>query len=483
MSTKYGVLVFGNIGVLTKIQIASSLSASYVREGFVIGGSAPNLNAYNQYNLANKLVSPMIAWGNNPSPFPTDIPLYESKLTSFINRLAYNPSIVVIENEELNTNYHTNDISYYIAELTAAIPIIHAKGYEITNGGLLRNALSYVIYQYFLNEVGDPVKAAYWRTNTFSAKMNADYNSGAANALITACNTCISAYGTLDLDYVNVHWYESYTGSDYPCIGSEPGKYAIQDVAEYLVLKTGKPVITNETGQFSTSATLVTSMLQTFKDSGYEMVIWFDGEVDNEGYDTKALNNQTSPYALRDNGIAFKNFITQGMSFSPNFAASQTIGVPTNVNLEDTSTGSDVAITQRRVYFTNAAGDYVVQAGTTTDYETWSYSSFTASFNILTEDTALYILVQWLNVSNAVLYSLTQLVDFTMNNETELYTLAANEAAQLQLLQDTDYVMNTLKLRLLVDNANTSVNYNNIKSSQTNLNQATSLTNNQNSYF
>ena len=54
-----------------------------------------------------------------------------------------------------------------------------------------------------------------------------------------------------------------------------------------------------------------------------------------------------------------------------NFSASQTPGVPGTILLTDTSTGTDVAVTQRRVYIQTAAGDYLVEEGVTTEYSPW----------------------------------------------------------------------------------------------------------------
>ena len=55
------------------------------------------------------------------------------------------------------------------------------------------------------------------------------------------------------------------------------------------------------------------------------------------------------------------------MPLTPNFSTSQQAGLPSDVVVTDTSTGSDVAIVARRVYLVNYAGEYVVADGTTTD--------------------------------------------------------------------------------------------------------------------
>lgn len=91
------------------------------------------------------------------------------------------------------------------------------------------------------------------------------------------------------------------------------------------------------------------------------------------------------------------------MPLVPNFTGTQQIGLPSCVYLTDTSTGSDVAITQRRAYIQDVQGNYLVPSGTTTDYVVWSILDTSISIDCLTQDTAPYVLVQWLNVSGTVL--------------------------------------------------------------------------------
>ena len=65
------------------------------------------------------------------------------------------------------------------------------------------------------------------------------------------------------------------------------------------------------------------------------------------------------------------------MPLSPNFNASQTVGLPSVINFLDTSTGSDLNITGRRVYFQTSSGSFLVESGTSTDYELWPLTSGT----------------------------------------------------------------------------------------------------------
>ena len=174
------------------------------------------------------------------------------------------------------------------------------------------------------------------------------------------------------------------------------------------------------------------------------------------------------------------------MPLTPLFTASQTIGLPNIITLTDTSTGSDVAITSRRVYLVNSAGEYVVPSGTTTDYIVWSYSDASISLDVLTQDTALNITVQWLNVGNTVLYTKTTLFCFTLYGEQFLFNLTEAEAAitNPSIIQDSDYLTNFFNLRLCIDNANQAVSIGgNIYVSQSQLSKEQYIINNQNLFF
>ena len=172
------------------------------------------------------------------------------------------------------------------------------------------------------------------------------------------------------------------------------------------------------------------------------------------------------------------------MALTPNFSISQSIGLPNEVVITDTSTGSDAAITQRRVYIQNSLSEYLVESGTTTTYEPWAYADSSIVLDILTQATAVTVTVDWLDVNNAVLYTKTSTANLDLYDEQFLYNLAANESQHLLLLQDTDYLMNTFKLRVFVDNADNAIEIgNNVFTAQANLDKAQLLIDNEDVYF
>src|SRR6185312_780359 len=106
------------------------------------------------------------------------------------------------------------------------------------------------------------------------------------------------------------------------------------------------------------------------------------------------------------------------MSLTPNFTAVQSTGDPSLVSLTDSSTGSDGAITSRRVSFRLANGNYLTLTGaaTTQTFLTWPYADATKSFSVLQKPQSSSVTVDWLNVSGTVLYTKTILWDFDLHD-------------------------------------------------------------------
>lgn len=172
------------------------------------------------------------------------------------------------------------------------------------------------------------------------------------------------------------------------------------------------------------------------------------------------------------------------MPFQEAFSASQSGLTPNTVTLTDDSTGSNAAIASRRVYFQTANGAYLVPSGTTTDYATWSYADTSASFAVLEEDKALAITVQWLDVSNNILYSLTILYCFPQFNKNFFYYLFQQQALSPIVVQDTWYYLNLSTYWSNIIGAIQAIEIGaDIANSQNCLNRATNMMNNEAKYF
>lgn len=175
------------------------------------------------------------------------------------------------------------------------------------------------------------------------------------------------------------------------------------------------------------------------------------------------------------------------MPLTPSFSTSQTVGNPSVIVVTDTSTGSDPAVTSRRVYLQDYEGNYVVPSGVTTNYVPWPISSPSISINCLTQDSALQVTVQWLNSSSAVLYTSSSLKGFTLYNETFYYSLTQAQSMisnPSYIVQDTNYYDNKMKLRLFIDSGNQAISLgNDISSAQVCYDAATYIVSNQQNFF
>jgi len=164
------------------------------------------------------------------------------------------------------------------------------------------------------------------------------------------------------------------------------------------------------------------------------------------------------------------------MLIVPLFTVSQPVGSPSEVTITDTHTGTDVAITQRRVYISTWNGTFLVEEGTTTDYEPWALADSSITLDLLPYDEGVRIVVEWLDVTNVVLYDKVGYYGLVQFNEEFDYGLTQNVAANPLLINDNSFWMNKLKLRVLIESGNNAIeNVSDIYSAQQCYNMATDL--------
>jgi hypothetical protein len=172
------------------------------------------------------------------------------------------------------------------------------------------------------------------------------------------------------------------------------------------------------------------------------------------------------------------------MPLSPNFTASQNSGTPNLIFLTDTSTGSDGTITKRRIYLLQSDGTYLVPAGTATNYIEWALVDVTTSLNVLIQDTALSITVEWLTSVNVVVANKTTSFAFTAYNETFYYGLTESQVANANLTASTNWYQTKMILRVELDSAYQAISFaSDIFSAQAALNRATFISTNQSYFF
>lgn len=304
-TTKYGALINGSMSVPSKIAIAKSMGMPYVRMAITMSNWAGSSSSYERYRAANLGVQLNINWSSQnitgaPIPFQTNLVAYGTVLSQILTKY-HDEELIAIENEETQKEYHSGPMIDYINQLDTAIQIVHARGLTVTNGGIHPQGVCYWVYQDYLNR-SLPDSALWWKNETFSSGMLGGLSNPLSpiNAYWRQIDTLLTAYETLDLDYVNLHIYESLNGVG---DGIHVTANNIQIMDDYIFNRTGKHCITNETGQDNLDPTLVTNMLTAYQAAHYKYVFWWDGD----GTQAKALNESNG--LLRSNGAAFRDFV------------------------------------------------------------------------------------------------------------------------------------------------------------------------------
>ncbi len=170
------------------------------------------------------------------------------------------------------------------------------------------------------------------------------------------------------------------------------------------------------------------------------------------------------------------------MSFSPSFSIGQYPNNPSIVVASDDSVGSDAAISYRRIYIQDALGNYLVPDGTTTQFALWPYADPTISEDILDNDTAANVTVQWMSVGDTVLYELSQVYCFPLFSEQFAYSLVQGLVPPITL--NTNYSNSLANLWTSIRGAINAVEVGaDITASQNCLNQAIYLKQNQGIFF
>ena len=242
-----------------------------------------------------------------PKPFPKDMKSYRTTFTDIVN--TYQPPVIVVENEEINKNWHSGPMTDYINMLKVALDVCHAKGIKVTNGGIYGPQLEVLTYRYL--QTKSQKRADSFGNNCMYAwqiKAAQTVNSNASlEKDVRQLDTLLNFY--VNLDYINIHEYEPFNPNLSTSAKSQVGTITpvvIADLQEYLQTRTGRIVITNETGQRdNTNPSLVTAMMTEYDRLKFPYVMWYSGTGVSGA---QPLYNMTTG-ALNPNGQAFSNFM------------------------------------------------------------------------------------------------------------------------------------------------------------------------------
>ena len=172
------------------------------------------------------------------------------------------------------------------------------------------------------------------------------------------------------------------------------------------------------------------------------------------------------------------------MSFVPNFSVAQSL-TASNIIFTDTSTGTDLTISDRQIYLQKVDASYLVPSGTTTNYIDFPISAGSSlNVNVLDTDYALTVTMNWLNSSGSVIYDKTYVFSFNQYSINFQYQLLQTLAGNPSIVNDLNFWGNLMRLYCDVFNADTAVTVgNDVYNAQLNLDDANYLRANQNNYF
>lgn len=269
-----------------RMSVAGKLKISCLRDGVPIPTTRKVQSLGSAYNIVLNFNNANTV---QPAPFETDIPTYKNDLKSALNTMTVMPVLAVVENEESNTKFYSGTATQYITQLKAAIPILHSYGIAVANGGLTSTGLKYCVYQDYMAR-GMTTEAKDYQSRTKIAVNNATSKDRGA-----CVSTLLQNYAKMDLDYINFHWRAE----------KPEDIQAIVETIDYIKRVTGKPVITNEIGQYDTSSATVTALMDMAKSQNLKYFLWYSGD---DGGRSTPLHNADG--TLTPTGNTYSNYLS-----------------------------------------------------------------------------------------------------------------------------------------------------------------------------
>lgn len=297
LGTKFGVLVTA-LAIDDKINVAKLLGVDYVRQSIILkdfNGQSFVMDKYldNGFKVVLNLNYDHIQNTRGeriPKLFPSDMAEYRSLLNKVFDK--YTPEIAVIENEPLNDNHYNDAVENYIRELRTAVDVCNQRGVKIADGGAFSASTCCVLVyrDYYLRGMQDAANDFARRAKMTDRLISAAKEQGDEEliAKVEEAEKMIEADAALNLDFVNIHWYEPLSDESGQ---SASARGVLQEVADYFRRATGKRIITNEYGQFNDNPLLTASMVDAFRSANFKYAIFYSG-TDADGLrNTQSLND------------------------------------------------------------------------------------------------------------------------------------------------------------------------------------------------
>lgn len=135
------------------------------------------------------------------------------------------------------------------------------------------------------------------------------------------------------------------------------------------------------------------------------------------------------------------------MALTVNFTSSESLSSPNLVTFEDTSTGTDVTIVNRRIIVRLANGNYLTTSGesTTEAYENWDYAESEITLDLLERSTSANVTVEWWS-NSARVYTKTILMQWDLYDYLFLFELLSSQTSAPIAVDNQGYWPNTFKM-------------------------------------
>lgn len=135
------------------------------------------------------------------------------------------------------------------------------------------------------------------------------------------------------------------------------------------------------------------------------------------------------------------------MPLTPNFTSSQSLSSNNLITFVDSSTGTDLSLSSRRIAILLANGNYLTTAGesATIAYETWNIGDTSVELNLLTKSTTASVVVDWLTGST-VTYTKTILMEWDLYDYVFLFGLLSAQTSYPARTSNSDYWQNSFKM-------------------------------------
>lgn len=173
------------------------------------------------------------------------------------------------------------------------------------------------------------------------------------------------------------------------------------------------------------------------------------------------------------------------MALTASFNSTESLSSPNLVTFNDTSTGTDLTITNRTITILLANGNYLTESGesSTPVSINWSYLNASITVNILSSSTTATVTVVWLD-GNTPVYTVPQIQEWDLFDYLFAFGLLQSQSATPTIISDTNYYSNFFAFITNIWNSENAVTVgSDVYSSQSSLDVNLNMINNATKYF